>query len=244
MGFLNHATNNIIIDAVLTERGRELLSQNNGSFRISSFSFGDDEVDYTLITKYGKVIGKEKIEKNTPIFEANPNENVAIKHPLISFSNPVDTLTKMPSLKVASSASSISLKNESTNRNETHAKIEVVNSIVTSDTSETVDNLLVDNRFMIRIHNDLLRIEGLSPDDLDTNKIATYFLQTTPSTIREFANQKQGTFTIFAKNVVNSSTFEVYADPSNNQKINTQVQVVGMSSGASKIIPVVINKEI
>ena len=51
MGFLNHATNNIIIDAVLTERGRELLSQNNGSFRISSFSFGDDEVDYTLVTK-------------------------------------------------------------------------------------------------------------------------------------------------------------------------------------------------
>ena len=37
MGFLNHATNNIIIDAVLTERGREYLSQNNGSFRISSF---------------------------------------------------------------------------------------------------------------------------------------------------------------------------------------------------------------
>ena len=61
MGFLNHTTNNIIIDAVLTERGRELLSQNNGSFKISSFSFGDDEVDYTLITKYGKVIGKEKI---------------------------------------------------------------------------------------------------------------------------------------------------------------------------------------
>ena len=27
MGFLNHATNNIIIDAVLTERGRELLSR-------------------------------------------------------------------------------------------------------------------------------------------------------------------------------------------------------------------------
>lgn len=244
MGFLNHATNNIIIDAVLTERGRELLSQNNGSFRISSFSFGDDEVDYTLVTKYGKVIGKEKIEKNTPVFEANPNENVAIKHPLISFSNPVDTLTKMPSLKVASAASSITLKNESTNRRETHAEIDVVNSIVTSDTSETIDNLLVDNRFMIRIHNDLLRIEGLSPDDLDTNKIATYFLQTIPSKYKEFANQKQGTFTIYAKNVVNSSTFEVYADPSNNQKINTQVQVVGMSSGASKIIPVVINKEI
>ena len=75
MGFLNHATNNIIIDAVLTERGRELLSQNNGSFNIASFAFGDDEVDYGLIKKFGMNVGKEKIEKNTPVLEANPNEN-------------------------------------------------------------------------------------------------------------------------------------------------------------------------
>lgn len=242
MGFLNHATNNIIIDAVLTERGRELLSQNNGSFRISSFSFGDDEVDYTLVTKYGKVIGKEKIEKNTPIFEANPNENVAIKHPLISFSNPVDTLTKIPTLKLISSATSITLKNESKNRAETHSLIEVANSIVTSDTSEVIDNSLVDRRFIIRVHNDLLRIEGLTPDDLDTNKIATYFLTAGPAKTKEFANQIQGDFTIYAKNVVNTSTFSVYADPNDSTKIHTQVQIVGVSSGASKIIPVVINK--
>ena len=84
MGFLNHATNNIIIDAVLTERGRELLSRNDGSFNVAAFAFGDDEVDYSIIKKYGLTIGKEKIEKNTPIFEANPNENISIKHPLIS----------------------------------------------------------------------------------------------------------------------------------------------------------------
>ena len=39
MGFLNHATSNIIIDAVLTERGRELLARNDGSFNISSFTW-------------------------------------------------------------------------------------------------------------------------------------------------------------------------------------------------------------
>ena len=82
MGFLNHATNNIIIDAVLTERGRELLA--NESFDVTSFAFGDDEVDYSILTKYGLTIGKEKIMKNTPIFEANPNENVAIKNFLIT----------------------------------------------------------------------------------------------------------------------------------------------------------------
>ena len=58
MGFLDHSTNNIIIDAVLTERGRELLSRNNG-LSIAYYSFGDDEVDYTSIKKYGKTNGKE-----------------------------------------------------------------------------------------------------------------------------------------------------------------------------------------
>ena len=42
MGFLDHSTNNIIIDAVLTDKGRELLAKNNGTFRISHYSFGDD----------------------------------------------------------------------------------------------------------------------------------------------------------------------------------------------------------
>ena len=40
MGFLDHSTNNIIIDAVLTDRGRELLAANDGSFRIVKFAFG------------------------------------------------------------------------------------------------------------------------------------------------------------------------------------------------------------
>ena len=45
MGFLDHSTNNIIIDAVLTDRGRELLARNDGSFEITKFAFGDDEVE-------------------------------------------------------------------------------------------------------------------------------------------------------------------------------------------------------
>jgi hypothetical protein len=87
MGFLDHTTNNIIIDAVLTERGRELLAQNNGTFNIANFAFGDDEVDYSNIVKYGLNIGKEKIERNTPIFEAQTNENLALKYNNISLAN-------------------------------------------------------------------------------------------------------------------------------------------------------------
>lgn len=73
MGFLDHTTNNIIVDAVLTDAGREKLAQSGagGGLNIQKYAFADNEVDYTLLKKYGETVGKEKIEKNTPIFEAN-----------------------------------------------------------------------------------------------------------------------------------------------------------------------------
>ena len=46
MGYLNNQV--VTIDAILTTKGRELLAQNNGSFRITQFALADDEIDYTL----------------------------------------------------------------------------------------------------------------------------------------------------------------------------------------------------
>ncbi len=72
MGFLDHTTNNIIVDAVLTDKGREKLANaTTGGLKIIKYAFADNEVDYTLLEKYGEIVGKEKIEKNTPIFEAS-----------------------------------------------------------------------------------------------------------------------------------------------------------------------------
>lgn len=80
MGFLDHSTNNIVVDAVLTDKGRQLISE--GNLDINGYVFYDDEVDYTLIQKYGRVIGKEKIEKNTPVFEASTNNSYGVKYAL------------------------------------------------------------------------------------------------------------------------------------------------------------------
>ena len=75
MGFLDHSTNNIIVDAVLTDYGRQKLASQGGAATklVSYYAFADEEVDYSMITKYGVIVGKEKIEKNTPIFEATTN---------------------------------------------------------------------------------------------------------------------------------------------------------------------------
>ena len=96
MGFLNQTTNNIIVDAVLTDLGRQFLARNDGSFNIVKFALADNEVDYTIIQQYGRLVGKDKIEKNTPVFEASTNANIALKYKLVSVSNPV--LTILPSL--------------------------------------------------------------------------------------------------------------------------------------------------
>ena len=46
MGYLSNTS--VVIDAILTKKGRELLARNDGSFQITQFSLSDDEVDYTL----------------------------------------------------------------------------------------------------------------------------------------------------------------------------------------------------
>ena len=86
MGFLQQDTNNIILDAVLTDEGRKRLASNDGSFRVVMFSLGDDEVDYNIIKKFGRNVGREKIEKNTPVFEALTNATLESRSRLITLS--------------------------------------------------------------------------------------------------------------------------------------------------------------
>ena len=105
MGFLDHSTNNIIIDAVLTDRGRELLAKNDGSFRVVRYAFADDECDYTIIKKYGRTIGKEKIEKNTPVFEAQTVASMAVRYPLVSYSDP--NLIALPTMALSSTLQTV-----------------------------------------------------------------------------------------------------------------------------------------
>ena len=68
-GLLDHSTNTIILDAVLTTQGRASLARFNGSFQITKFALTDDEIQYNLIRQYGRVIGKEYIEKLTDLIK-------------------------------------------------------------------------------------------------------------------------------------------------------------------------------
>lgn len=249
MGFLNHATNNIIIDAVLTERGRELLSRNDGSFNISSFAFGDDEVDYSLIKKYSPSIGKEKIIKNTPIFEANPNENIALKHPLISFPNPLLRIQQMPTLVrydtvENANVSLFDARESPTSDAGVIATLKIKNSLDSTDITE-LDPNITDSLFYVKMHGELLRMSNGRFIDTDLNGIDTYTIETRnlPAGQFEWSNQKFAEIVVFSNGVVTSSAFTKYASIGSNATIiNTTVQVIGASSGASIVVPFTITK--
>lgn len=244
MGFLNHATNNIIIDAVLTERGRELLANEN--FNVSNFALGDDEVDYSIIQKYGLTIGKEKIEKNTPVFEANPNENIAIKSFLITYPNPVNNLSSMPKLSWSNKSSGqtvLDLTYSEVSSTLSSASITISNMVESLSGSETLDNAITDRQFYVKVHNRLLSVTNGQSLDSDINNIETFIVSTSTATNPQWSNQVSATFTINSLGIVNNSSFTSFSSVLNTNKINTNIQVIGAQSGASLVIPVVITKQ-
>lgn len=84
MSYLSNTS--VIVDAILTKKGRELLARNDGSFRITQFSLADDEIDYTLYNPThpsGSAFYGEAIEA-MPILQAYPNDTEIMKYKLIT----------------------------------------------------------------------------------------------------------------------------------------------------------------
>jgi len=99
MGYLDNTS--VIVDAILTKKGRELLSRQDGSFNVTQFALADDEIDYTLYNEKhpnGTAFYGEAIEA-LPLIEAIPNENNTMISKLVSL--PRGT-TKIPTVNVQS----------------------------------------------------------------------------------------------------------------------------------------------
>ncbi len=80
------SSTSVVVDAILTKKGRELLAKNDGSFRITQFSLADDEIDYTLYNPNhpsGSAFYGEAIEA-MPILQAYPNDQEIMRYKLIT----------------------------------------------------------------------------------------------------------------------------------------------------------------
>ena len=76
----------VMVDCCLSNRGRQILAQGDGQFKITRFALSDDGVDYALYNPddargsdyYGEVI------ENTPLMEAATDETIMMRNKLIS----------------------------------------------------------------------------------------------------------------------------------------------------------------
>ena len=84
MGYLLNTK--IVVDAILTKKGKELLSKGRDLFNIVKFAVSDDEIDYSLWNPthalgtnfYGVIID------NMPILEATQDETQIMRYKLVT----------------------------------------------------------------------------------------------------------------------------------------------------------------
>ncbi|NBW06506.1 MAG: hypothetical protein EBR82_00595 [Caulobacteraceae bacterium] len=239
MGWLDHSTNNIILDAVLTDYGRQRLAMANSAFNIKKYALGDDEIDYRMIKKYGRTVGKEKIEKNTPIFEALTNPSIALKYKLVgrdppgnaSISTiymPVLTYVKSPALTTSTPSDTVTVNLSYNNSQNIPAELaQTVYKIKVSDRFFTIDSPT--NGTLTSVDSAASSVSAGDP-----NRIATYTFTTSSGKIVTSIS-----FKVSARSIDNT-TLSVYgrASSSTNRQINSYITVTGERHGCSVDIPV------
>jgi len=209
MGYLNKAS--VTVDAILTKKGRELLSKGRSAFNITQFAVADDEIDYSLFDPahplgteyYGSAI------ENMPIVEASVDETQNLRYKLVTFGRGQNTI---PLLQVA--PISIEL------RYSTNTLGQQVTVITTGGTN--LDQTLGYTAVLYDREAALLTSNGVAG-----SATVPLFVGETSSVNSQNAIVLTGTqFTITPKNV--------------NTRTETQLVIIGNETGATKIIPVVI----
>ena len=97
MGFLDNS-GDIILDAVLTDAGRERLARGDGSFKIVKFALGDDEINYQNFDLTAPSNSKDLQILQTPILEAFTNNTSLMKSKLITITR--SDLLYLPVIKI------------------------------------------------------------------------------------------------------------------------------------------------
>jgi len=226
MGLLRQDTTNIEVDAVITTVGSQYLAR--GDYSIYSFSLGDDEINYGLIEQYGQTVGREKIEKNTPVFEALRNPALSLRSNLVSLSNPNQLYLPVLSVNAGNLVSTnyIEVSRQSS--------INVNLSQAIQQGAAQIPSEIVDNLYIVFVNRLFLSISNQTPvnsDSLASNpalNTARYEITSGGPT----AN-----FTLVARSIP-TATFDTYSAFSSGVYIKTFMRIIGRNSGITKDIEV------
>ena len=216
MGYLNNSI--VTIDAILTNKGRELLARGDGSFKITQFALADDEIDYTLYNPThpsGSAFYGQALE-NMPLLEAFPETTQNLKYKLTTL--PRGT-AKMPVLDAGFAA--ITLK-------------QGASLAITPQTLNYLGN------------NQIFETSGYTATLADVRTLSNFNGVGINTEQAENLNQTQTIGTNVSKTVI-GTTINLTATTVNtlfgsNTQLNTTLQIVGRDSGARITIPVTITK--
>ena len=230
MGFLRHDTNDVILDAVLTDKGRELLAAQDGSFQIAKFALSDEDVDYNVIQEFGRVVGKEKIEKNTPVLEALTTTSLSQKNSLISISANNPTMSYLPFTSItaenlAGSVLSLSLPTLTSAGSVSSDTVTLIQKI--DQSIEVIPQDAVDHSYSVEVNNLFLEVIGRQYSNITSNNVASYRL-TPDSTSTDKNNLSTLSLSLNVKSI-NTDSYSMYIQ---NGKIRTYVTVMGNQSGS------------
>jgi hypothetical protein len=227
----NDNTTDFFIDSCLTDQGRQLLARNDGSFSISRFRLGDDEVDYRNWNELTGSDNKDQKILDTPVFEAFANETIALRNPLVTIRNA--SLQFLPSMVANPSQAALKDRTDATG-----GGVAVTVSQQTTQSQAVIPAELVDFSYIVQADNDLIYVADESPVAITAFGAARYIVPAA-SGQSTAANGSQCVFTLRVQ-TLNSSIFDILAGASTPQPrtINTTVTVTGQQSGLSAQIPV------
>jgi len=230
MGLIDNS-GDILIDAVLTDIGREFLARNDGSFEVVRYAFGDDEIDYILFEPNTGSLQQDLSILNTPIFEANVNEKIALKFQLLSISNP--DLKFLPTLGANISTLTLGERND--------AQIgKTLEFTQNTSGGRTVPSEIVDGSFLIQINNDLLFIEKQTPVNISPFGTAQYVVPRTAIVANQGA---QVSFNTAVQALTNDVWDTLGSGTVGSRTITTKVKCQGALSGLSAEVTVTISEE-
>jgi hypothetical protein len=222
MGYLNNQV--VTVDAILTNKGRELLAKNDGSFRITQFALADDEIDYTLYNPThpsGSAFYGEAIQ-NMPLLEAFPIETQIMKYKLATL--PRGT-AKLPVLDLGYSAVTLIQGASLAITPQTLNYLGNTQGYETSGYSATISDVRLMSTFTgVGINTDAATAANTAASATSTTTLGT---NVSATVIGSQINLRATTVnTLFG----------------NNQQLSATLTVVGLDSGARLTIPVTINK--
>ena len=216
MGYLNNTI--VTVDAILTNKGRELLARGDGSFKITQFALADDEIDYTLYNPShpsGSAFYGQALE-NMPLLEAFPETTQNLKYKLVTL--PRGT-AKMPVLDAGFSA--ITLK-------------QGASIAVTPQTLNYLGN------------NKVYENSGYTATIADVRTLSSFNGVGVNTEQAQALNSTETYGTSVSKTVV-GTTINLTATTINtlfgsNTQLSTTLTIVGRDSGARITVPVTITK--